>query len=419
MPDVYNWHLGRTMAYPYEEAHPQRQFAAVFNINRCIGCQTCTGSCKATWTFSRGQEYMWWNNVESKPYGSYPQHWDIKILQKLDDAHTAAGQAATWDAGQSSETAPYGVYNGLTLTEAGGPNEQVLGYLPADNEWRAPNFYEDTATSYKGGKLGISPEGASLPEHQTWFFYLMRLCNHCSYPACLAACPRKAIYKRPEDGIVLIDQERCRGYRKCVEACPYKKAMYRGVTGTSEKCVGCYPRVEGSDPLSNGVPMETRCMAVCPGKIRLNGLVDIADDGAWIENPQHPLYYLVRIEQVALPLYPQFGTEPNIYYIPPRWAPRAYLHQMFGPGVDQAIARYTAPSRELLAVLQLFRTTQTMIFRYAIEEGPLVLEREVNGQPWRMYNDTVIGFDADDREIVRLSVVEPIHERSADRLNSI
>jgi len=419
MPDVYNWHLGRTMAYPYEEAHPQRQFAAVFNINRCIGCQTCTGSCKATWTFSRGQEYMWWNNVESKPYGSYPQHWDIKILQKLDEAHAAAGQAATWDADQSSETAPYGVYNGLTLTEAGGPNEQVLGYLPADNEWRAPNFYEDTATSYKGGKLGISPEGASLPEHQTWFFYLMRLCNHCSYPACLAACPRKAIYKRPEDGIVLIDQERCRGYRKCVEACPYKKAMYRGVTGTSEKCVGCYPRVEGSDPLSNGVPMETRCMAVCPGKIRLNGLVDIADDGSWIENPHHPLYYLVRIEQVALPLYPQFGTEPNIYYIPPRWAPRAYLHQMFGPGVDQAIARYTAPSRELLAVLQLFRTTQTMIFRYAIEEGPLVLEREVNGQPWQMYNDTVIGFDADDREIVRLSVVEPIHERSADRLNSI
>lgn len=419
MPDVYNWHLGRTMAYPYEEAHPQRQFAAVFNINRCIGCQTCTGSCKATWTFSRGQEYMWWNNVESKPYGSYPQHWDIKILQKLDDAHAAAGQTATWNAGQTSDAAPYGVYNGLTLTEAGGPNEQVLGYLPADNEWRSPNFYEDTATSYKGGKLGISPEGASLPEHQTWFFYLMRLCNHCSYPACLAACPRKAIYKRPEDGIVLIDQERCRGYRKCVEACPYKKAMYRGVTGTSEKCVGCYPRVEGSDPLSNGVPMETRCMAVCPGKIRLNGLVDIADDGSWVENPQHPLYYLVRIEQVALPLYPQFGTEPNLYYIPPRWAPRAYLHQMFGPGVDQAIARYTAPSRELLAVLQLFRTTQTMIFRYAIEEGPLVLEREVNGQPWQMYNDTVIGFDADDREIVRLSVVEPIHERSVDRLNSI
>lgn len=419
MPDVYNWHLGRNMAYVFEEAHPQHQFAAVFNINRCIGCQTCTGACKSTWTFSKGQEYMWWNNVESKPYGSYPQHWDVKILQMLDKAHQAAGKTAEWDLAQAGDAAPYGVYNGLTLTEAAGPNEQTLGYLPPDNEWQAPNFYEDTSTAYKGDRLGISQEGAALPVHQTWFFYLMRICNHCTYPACAAACPRKAIYKRPEDGIVLIDQKRCRGYRKCMEQCPYKKAMYRGTTRTSEKCVACYPRVEGKDPLSDGVPMETRCMAVCPGKIRLNGLVDIADDGTWAENPQHPLYFLIKQEKVALPLYPQFGTEPNIYYIPPRWAPRPYLRQMFGPGVDRAIARYTAPSRELLAVLQLFRATQKMIFRFEIEEGPLVRESEVNGQPWQMYNDTVIGFDAKDREVVRLSVVEPLHERPLDKLNSI
>jgi nitrate reductase beta subunit len=419
MAEVYNWHLGRKMSYPYDEAHPKKQFVAVFNINRCIGCQTCTGACKATWTFSKGQEYMWWNNVETKPYGGYPHHWDIKILDLLDNAHQSAGKAAEWDTSQSSQNAPYGVYNGLTLTEAGGTAQQVLGYLPEDSEWRAPNFYEDTSTSYKGDRLGLSTEGASLPEHQTWFFYLQRICNHCTYPACLAACPRKAIYKRPEDGIVLIDQGSCRGYRKCVEACPYKKPMYRGTTRTSEKCVGCYPRVEGNDPLSDGVPMETRCMAVCPGKIRLNGLVDIAADGAWVENPKHPLYYLIKMEQLALPLYPQFGTEPNIYYIPPRWAPRNYLYQMFGPGVDRAIERYTAPSRETLAVLQLFRTTQRMIFRYEIEEGPLVLETEVNGKPWQMYNDTVIGFDAKGREAVRLTVVEPIHERPKERLNSI
>jgi nitrate reductase beta subunit len=92
---------------------------------------------------------------------------------------------------------------------------------------------------------------------------------------------------------------------------------------------------------------------------------------------------------------------------------------MFGPGVDEAITRYTAPSRELLAVLQLFRTTQKMIFRFEIEEGPLVMETEINGQPWQMYNDTVIGFDAQDREAVRLSVVEPLHERPAERMNSI
>jgi len=145
----------------------------------------------------------------------------------------------------------------------------------------------------------------------------------------------------------------------------------------------------------------------------------VAADGAWVEAPDHPLYTLVRQEQVALPLYPQFGTEPNIYYIPPRWAPRAYLRQMFGPGVDQAIARYAAPSRRLLAVLQLFRTTQRMIFRYEVEEGPLVLETEVGGLPWQMYDDTAIGFDAQGREVARLSVIEPIYERPAERVNSI
>jgi ferredoxin len=46
---------------------------------------------------------------------------------------------------------------------------------------------------------------------------------------------------------VEIDQERCRGYRKCVEGCPYTKSMYRGTTRTSEKCVGCYPRIEGKE----------------------------------------------------------------------------------------------------------------------------------------------------------------------------
>ena len=419
MPNVYNWHLGRAMSYAFEEAHPNQQLAAVFNINRCIGCQTCTGACKATWTFSKGQEYMWWNNVETKPYGSYPQHWDIKLLQKLDEAHTDAGVASRWDGAAQAESAPYGVYEGMTISEAGGPNEQALGYQPEDKEWRAPNFYEDTSTSYKGGQLGLSPEGASLPEHQAWFFYLMRICNHCTYPACAAACPRKAIYKRPEDGIVLIDQARCRGYRKCVEQCPYKKSMYRGTTGVSEKCVGCYPRVEASDPLSEGVPMETRCMAVCPGKIRLNGLVDIDENGDWVNQPDHPLYFLVREEKIALPLYPQFGTEPNIYYIPPRWAPRAYLRQMFGPGVDHAIERYTNPSRRLLAVLQLFRTTQKMLFRFAIEEGPLVQTGEVDGQVWELYNDTVIGFDRDGNEAVRISVLEPFVERPRERPNSI
>ncbi len=87
MPNVYNWQLGREMGYPHEEQHPEWQFAFVFNTNRCIGCQTCTMACKSTWTFSKGQELMWWNNVESKPYGGYPQNWDSKLLNLLEEAN--------------------------------------------------------------------------------------------------------------------------------------------------------------------------------------------------------------------------------------------------------------------------------------------------------------------------------------------
>ena len=410
MAQVYNWQLGREMDYRFEEAHPERQFAAVFNINRCIACQTCTMSCKSTWTFSRGQEFMWWNNVETKPYGGYPHHWDVKLLQLLEEANPG-GQA--WNSSQLGDRQPYGVYNGKTIFEAAADKgaEQALGYLPSDEEWTAPNIYEDTAMGAVGVPNESHLEATQLPEHKTWFFYLQRICNHCTYPGCLAACPRNAIYKRPEDGIVLIDQERCRGYRKCVEQCPYKKPMYRPTTRVSEKCVACYPRVEGSDPLTGGLPMETRCVSTCIGKIRLQGLVRV-ENGEWAEDRNNPLYFLTRVERVALPLYPQFGTEPNIYYIPPRWVPRPYLRQMFGPGVDEAIDRYTNPSRELLAVLQLFRASQTIIFRYAIEEGEKLEGTE-------LFNDTAIGFDKNDNEVVRLSVREPFYERPQQFQNSI
>jgi nitrate reductase beta subunit len=110
--------------------------------------------------------------------------------------------------------------------------------------------------------------------------------------------------------------------------------MFRGTTRISEKCIACYPRIEGLDPLTEGDQMETRCMAACVGKIRLQGLVKIGGNGEWAHDPDNPQYYLIRDRKVALPLYPQLGTEPNGYYIPSRHVPRAYSQQMFGPGVD-------------------------------------------------------------------------------------
>ncbi len=412
MSQVYNWQLNRKMEYPHEEHHPDRQFAFVFNLNRCIGCQTCTMACKSTWTFSKGQEYMWWNNVETKPYGGYPHNWDAKLLNMLETTNPGEQK---WNGS---------TFEGKTIFEAaqknmGETSQRALGYLPSDDEWRAPNIYEDSPVGEKGVEGSFHKEGVKLPEHKTWFFYLARICNHCSYPACLAACPRNAIYKRSEDGIVLVDQSRCRGYRKCVEACPYKKAMYRPTTRVTEKCIGCFPRIEGKDPESGGQPMETRCMASCIGQIRLQGLVKMNQDGNWTEDRYNPIYYLVHVAKVALPLYPQFGTEPNGYYIPPRWVPRAFLKQMFGSGVDHAIEAYMVPDRELLAVLQLFRKTNRIIFRYELKEGEKVFETTIHGKPFTLYNDTIIGYDQTGAEIVRTQIEEPFYVRPNVHQNSI
>src|SRR5262245_4652663 len=116
MPKVFNWQLGRAMDYPFEEKHPRWQFAFVFNTNRCIGCQTLKMDCKSNWTFSNVHEYMWWNTVESKPYGGYPQNWDSKLLAML-EADNPLGQV--WDAAAADGTGkPYGTFQGKTIFEA-------------------------------------------------------------------------------------------------------------------------------------------------------------------------------------------------------------------------------------------------------------------------------------------------------------
>ena len=94
-------------------------------------------------------------------------------------------------------------------------------------------------------------------------FYLPRICEHCLNPSCVASCPSGAMYKREEDGIVLVDQAKCRGWRFCVSGCPYKKVYFNHRTGKAEKCTLCYPRIEA------GLP--TICSETCVGRIRYLG----------------------------------------------------------------------------------------------------------------------------------------------------
>jgi nitrate reductase beta subunit len=345
------------MSYWYPESRPQKQFGAVFDINKCIACQTCTLACKTTWTSGKGQEYMLWTNVESKPYGFYPLGWDLHALEKLG--------GGKWNGKR---------YEGRTLFEAADAGERVLGWRPGELDYAHPNCGEDDCCSevHKGASFSM--------EHAVWFFYLARICNHCTYPGCLASCPRGSIYKRPEDGVVLVDQGRCRGYQECVKACPYKKIFFNPMSGTSEKCIACYPKME------QGVAPQ--CFENCIGKIRMAGTISTPDK----VREDNPIDYLVHVRKVALPLFPQFGLEPNVYYIPPIHVPQRYLTQMFGPGVGDAIETYrnAKDDPELAGLLTLFGSSERVVSRF------------------KRSNDDMIGYDDAGKEVIRVPTREPL-----------
>lgn len=355
-----NWHIGREMEYPYDAGKPVRQVAYIFDTNKCIECQTCTIACKSCWTSGKGQETIFWNNVETKPYGGYPMGWDTKLLDLLGPAE--------WKGAQLESP---------TVFETEGPKDPPLGHRPDVRDYSAPNIGEDDLSGPVNG--GTAFHGV----HPTWMFYLARICNHCDHPACLAACPRKAIYKRTEDGIVLVDQERCRGYQECVKACPYKKVFYNSISRASEKCIGCFPRVEQGE--------VALCVESCIGKIRMHGFLTTQGE----PRADNPLDYIIKIRKLALPLYPQAGTGPNVYYVPPLHVPTGFLEQLFGPGVDKAKDTYRnlAADPQLLGALLLFGASNKIITRYAVE------------------NDVAIGWNDAGEELARVPFVEPVYIR--------
>ena len=367
---VYNWQINRKMEYKYPESRPKKQVAWIFDTNKCIACQTCTFACKNAWTSGKGQEYMWWNNVETKPWGFYPLGWDVRLLEKL--------KMQSWSANK---------YKGKTIFESAGYGEEVLGWHPEENDYLYPNIGEDEVNSVIKDKDYIK-----IP-HNPWMFYLQRICNHCTYPACLASCPRKAIYKREEDGIVLIDQKRCRGYQECIKACPYKKTFFRALTGKSEKCIACYPGVEGNNPAKEKI--QTQCVINCIGKIRLFGFKSRYDEA----REDNPFDYLIHIKKVALPLYPQFGLEPNVYYIPPINAPDKFNLQLFGPGALKATAYYRRAyeDKKLIAILMLMGCSDKIIHSFKVEGD--------------IEKGSCYGYDEKGQEIVKVPLKEPIYIR--------
>ena len=347
----------------------------VMNLDKCIGCHTCSVTCKQTWTNRDGTEYVWFNNVETKPGVGYPKRyedqdrwrggWELDRrgrlrlraggrvrrlaslfanphLPDLDDYYEPAtfdyGTLISAPAGEHSPVMrPKSAITGRDMAITWGPNwEDDLGGAP-EHATSDPNL------------TGLA-QGVQLKFEQTFMFHLPRICEHCLNPACVAACPSGAMYKREEDGIVLVNQDRCRGWRMCVSSCPYKKVYINHKTGKAEKCTFCFPRIEAGQP--------TVCAETCVGRLRYLGLIlydadavlgaasvpgphdlleaqrrvfldpddpavaaaaresGISDD--WIAAARRsPVYRLAMDYRIALPLHPEYRTLPMVWYIPP------------------------------------------------------------------------------------------------------
>ncbi len=296
----------------------KRQLAMVMDLNKCIGCQTCTTACKTQWTNRNGREYMYWNNVETHPGNGYPRKWQ--------EAGGGFDEGGSLKPGRIPDLhQDYGAAFDMNYEQALNPRAaRVTVELPHLAPVRAPDYGPNWDEDQGAGEYPNSH-----------YFYLPRICNHCTNPACLAACPRKAIYKREEDGIVLIDQERCRGYQHCIAACPYKKIYFNPVTKKSEKCIFCYPRIEQG--------LATACAQQCVGRIRFVGYLD---------DVEGPVHKLAEKWKVALPLHAEYNTQPNVYYVPPlsppkydaegrmtdeRRIPDALLIGLLGPRVPEVL----------------------------------------------------------------------------------
>jgi DMSO reductase family type II enzyme iron-sulfur subunit len=298
----------------------RRQIAMVMDLNKCLGCQTCTVACKKLWNRDSGAGYVYWNSVETAPGQGYPRRWEET------GGRDASGEVRQGEIpGLETDYGRAWKFNHEAVMHSDSREGPVWLRPDKDAQGREPSW----------GPNWDEDHGAGQYPKDNHYFYLPRICNHCTHPACLDACPRAAIGKRAEDGIVLVDQDRCHGYRFCVEACPYKKVYFDTERQVANKCIFCLPRIEAG--------VAPACARQCPGRLRFVGYLDDRDG---------PIWKLVHKWKVALPLHPEYGLEPNVFYVPPM-SPRALdakgaptsapripletLEGLFGPAVREAL----------------------------------------------------------------------------------
>lgn len=317
---------------------------------------------------------MYFNNVETKPGIGYPKQWENQDKYKggwelkKGKLQLKSGAKATrlmnlfYNPYQPTIDDYYEPWNYdyETLTNSpekkhqpvARPKSSITGDF-MNLEW-GPNWEDDLAgghiTGLQDPNVKKMEESIKTEFEDVFMMYLPRICEHCINPSCVSSCPSGAMYKREEDGIVLVDQNACRSWRHCVSSCPYKKVYFNWQTNKAEKCTLCFPRLEA------GLP--TICSETCVGRIRYLGVMlydaekveeaasaenekdlyhsqleifldpndpAVAEEAKaqgipleWIEAAQKsPIYKMIIDWKIALPLHPEYRTLPMVWYIPP------------------------------------------------------------------------------------------------------
>jgi Fe-S-cluster-containing dehydrogenase component len=162
----------------------------------------------------------------------------------------------------------------------------------------------DASSELEGCRSARPSPLAPRPSAMTVHF--PRSCLHCETPACVTVCPTGASYKRAEDGIVLVDEDKCIGCKLCSWACPYGAREYSEVRGVMQKCTLCVDRIYNDS--FEEIDRQPACVMACPTRARHFG--DLGD-------PDSAVSKLVA-EREGYDLMPEMGYKPVNKYLPPR-----------------------------------------------------------------------------------------------------
>ena len=145
-------------------------------------------------------------------------------------------------------------------------------------------------------------EAGTFPLTETIHF--PKSCLHCEDPPCVPVCPTGASYKRQEDGIVLVDYDKCIGCKYCAWACPYGARELDEQRQVMTKCTLCVDRIYNPDLPEN--ERKPACVMACPTNARLFG--DIHDSASEVATA-------IR-ERHGYALMPEHDTKPANHYLP-------------------------------------------------------------------------------------------------------